>query len=377
MAVDHGHGQRMESQRDVFGAGRDLHLNVGAMNGGSAQPSPPSPTYDRSRPLFIQYLNPEVLACYGLFCRGVHSERVLRESLRITRLAVLLTDANLVFPASYIFEVPCFAVFLREISPLVASGRVSCVAPVMDLEAYRELKAEEYRHDRVNPYAAKVELGGERIVAWQPRLGSSTADISSLWHSAFEENGDFSGLVESVSARWSGRREDIEDSLYSVPQRLEGQAVVGRFVQKVIPIGLTARESTRVNILLSRAYLLSYLRDLRANMLVDFDHSDLSCGVSAAHEGSAFSLLSARRFDLALRWIGIHTYVHGTASWQQLISLRSIPEFGELTLALYAQDYPVSLRSAVVRIRRTTEIKDAENFAQAQRNVCVVVSQLC
>ncbi|MFI9585107.1 hypothetical protein ACIHCQ_25395 [Streptomyces sp. NPDC052236] len=377
MAIDRGHDQRMESQRDVYGAGRDLYVNVGAANGGSVPRSSPSHTYDRSRPLFIQYLNPEVLACYGLNCRGVQSERVLKDSLRITRLAVLLTDANLVFPASYIFEVPCFSVFLHEISPLVVSGSVSCVAPVMDLEAYRDIKAEEYRHDRVNPYVLKMDMAAERDVTWQPRLGSSTADIATLWHSAFEENGEFTGLVESVSARWAGRRGEIEETLHSVPQRLEGQAAVGRFVQKVIPVGLTARETTRINMLLSRAYLLSYLRDLRANMLVDFLHSDLSCGISETRGDSTFSLLSARRFDLALQWIGIHTYVHGAASWQHLVSLRSMPEFGELTLALYAQNSPVSLRSAVIRIRRITELEDAMNLIQAQRNVGTVVSQLC
>ncbi|MFE7439016.1 hypothetical protein ACFU7X_00870 [Streptomyces chartreusis] len=367
----------MAARRDVYGAGRDLYLNVSAMNGGEDLSLPHMSSYDRSRPVFIQYLNPEVLACYGLSCRGVHSERILRASLQITRLAVLLTDTSLIFPASYIFEVPCFSEFLREISPLVSSGAIVCVAPVIDPDAYRELKAEEYRRDAVNPYSSKAMREMERSIAWQPRLGSSSADIGVLWESAFEKDGDFSGLVESVSARWTGRQDEIEELLHSVPQRLDGQAVVGRFIQQVIPVELSARESSRINMMLSRSYLLSYLRDLRANMLVDFDHSDLSCGMLPERDGFRFSLLSARKFDLALQWVGIHAYVHGAATWHHLISLRSMPEFGELTLALFAHNARVSLRSAVVRSRRINELEDAVDLAQAQRNVGTVASQLC
>ncbi|RPE40975.1 hypothetical protein EDD90_4049 [Streptomyces sp. Ag109_O5-1] len=327
--------------------------------------------------MFIQYLNPEVLACYGMSYQSIRSQQILRCSLQITRLAVLLTDASLVFPASYIFEVPHFSDFLREISPLMASGAITCVAPVIDLEEYRELKAEEYRKDSVNPYSSKVLHETERSMAWQPRMGSSSADIAALWESAFEKDGDFSGLTESVSARWSGRPDEIEELLHSVPRRLDGQAVVGRFVQKVIPVALSPRETIRINMLLSRAYLISYLRDLRANMLVDFDHSDLSCGMSPERDSFRFSLISARQFDLALQWMGIHGYVHYVATWHHLISLRSMPEFGELTLALFAHNAPVSLRSAVIRTRRTSDLENADNLAQAKRNICAVASQLC
>lgn len=373
--------QHMESHRDAYGAGRDLHLHVGTHVGpdtGHGQGGVGRwPAYDRDRPLFMQYFNPEVLACYGLSA-AVQMRRVLELSLRATRLAVLLTDASLLFPASYLFEVPGFSRFLDDVAPLGAWGSLSYIAPVGDLAVYRDIKAAEYRHDEVNPYAGKGAAVPERDYVWQPRFGHSTAvDIAAEWRAALAGDGALGGVVEAVSRRWGGRGGNAEQALHSVPDRLAGQALVGRLVQQVIPVGLTPGETARIDMLLSRAYLLSYLQELRANMLVDFSHADLSCGLSGGAESGSYSLLSARRFDLALQWLGLHDYVYRTAAWTDLMLLRSMPEFGALTLALYEQNAATSLRSAVVHIRQAAELKPAINLTQAQRNVSAVASRVC
>lgn len=369
----------MQSRRDLYGAGRDLHVSLNLPSNSTAEEqSLPGHGYDRNRPLFIQYLNPEVLSCYGLSSKTVHADKILRNSLRATRLAVLLTDACLVFPVSYIFESPCFPQFLREISPLVSSGDVSYAAPVVDIYAYREIKVEEYRNDPVNPYMATRPEIAHQDLTWQPRLASSTAeDIETAWYVALEDGGEFSGIVQTISKRSSGGTEGIEEALHLAPERLAGQALVGRFVQSALPVALTSREMTRINMLLSRVYLSSYLTELRASMLVDFSFGELSCGLSAETNIAGFSLLSARLFDLALQWLGLRQYVYSSASWVDLISLRSMPEFGVLMSELYRRDSPVSFRSAVIKIRQGSDLNNAITLTQAKRAVCSVASQLC
>jgi hypothetical protein len=371
--------QHMESRRDVYGAGRDLYLTLGQPDGGvTARHSRSSAAYDRSRPLFIQYLNPEVLSCYGFSFSNENATRILEDSLRATRLAALLTDAQLVFPASYIFEVPRFHVFLQDISTLITSGNVSYVAPVADLNEYRETKAKEYRNDSTHRYDGKMGATVQKNLVWQPRIGTATAsDIATHWRTSLDENGLLWRMIPTVSSRWTGSKENPEEVLRAIPERLDGQAFIGRFVQKVLPVGLTPGESTRINMVISRSYLLSYLTDLRANMLVDFSHADLSCGLLEDPDHPNFFLLSARRFDLALRWIGLHSYVHRVATWNALLSLRSMPEFGELTSVLYARREENSFRTAVIRTRRGAQLDNAATLTQAKRNVAAVASQLC
>ena len=279
-ASGHDLDQRVTARRDVYNAGRDLHLTLSS----SAVPATGSRsgpmTYDRGKPLFVQYLNPEVLACYGLGSGGRHMAQVLAQALSATRAGVLLTDAGLTFPASYVFEVPCFPAFLREISPLIPLGEVSYTSPVRDLDDYRAMKHTEYRNDPVNPYARRRRGAAVRNMVWRPRLGGTTHDIIADWDAALAPDGWLNGVVETVGVRWKGSPSRLEEALHSAPRRLEGQAMIGRFLEKTFPVGLTPRETARIDMLLSRGYLLSYLSDLGANMLCDFPWAALSCAAS-------------------------------------------------------------------------------------------------
>lgn len=153
--------------------------------------------------------------------------------------------------------------------------------------------------------------------------------------------------------------------------------MIGRFLEKTLPVALTPYETTQVDMLLSRSYLLSYLTELGANMLVDFPWAGLSCGISQEHGSRhGFSLLSVRRFDLVLGWLGMHTYVYHLAELPELVQLRSIPEFGALTSAIYDRAESTSLRAAVMKVRQDATLSPARTLAQAQRNVISTAERL-
>ncbi|MDQ3896858.1 MAG: hypothetical protein M3326_06345, partial [Actinomycetota bacterium] len=56
------------------------------------------------RPVFLQFLNPEIRALYGVTSQ-LTSHQLVSAAMLLTRYAILLTEGPLVMPATYLFEV--------------------------------------------------------------------------------------------------------------------------------------------------------------------------------------------------------------------------------------------------------------------------------
>ncbi|MFE2756304.1 hypothetical protein ACFXGA_30320 [Actinosynnema sp. NPDC059335] len=356
--------QVVASARDAFVAGRDIHL--------SGVP-PAGPLYDRTRPVFVQYLNPEILHCYGFPLRRGQPQLTTEQALHATRLAVLATDANLVMPASYLFEVPGIPSLLERLRDLVALRQVAYCAPTPDVMRYGERKAAEYRADPENPYVTPLSPALARDLVWSPRGAGSTADhIACRWDAALGRDGELGRLASSLARHWPPGHREPEGELRAVPERLGEQAFVTRFVARAIPTRPHPEELARIGWFVSHAYLSSYLHDLDATILRDFPFGGLSCGVE---QDPGVSAVSARALDLALHWLGLADFVHVTASWAELVHLRSTPEFGSIAVASQSPDRMEGLRRAVVRSRasRPAEVK---SLAQAESAVRTAADSL-
>ncbi|RKN22597.1 hypothetical protein D7147_08100 [Micromonospora musae] len=373
------HQQDINPRRDGYVAGRDLHLHLPAQQL-SLYPEErfTTPlTYDRARPIFLQYLNPEIRSCYGRPPTARFTETDLSQALHATRLAVLATDEELVLPASYLFEVPVLSVFLTRIRPLVVRGVVHYSSHIADLDSYVEHKAVEYRGDARNPYDLTPHRRLIDGLVWRPRYAQNTAsDIAQSWRDALDSHGQLASTLVSVSRRWPDRAGDVETHLREVPERLEGQAFVGRFVRATVPVPLEAEERSRVDMFLSRQYLASYLRDLDAAIVADFDFGDFSCGIRQLRSSLADRVLSARAFDLGLSWLGIHDLVHHGTRWRDLLSLRATPEFGAIATATQHPVLRARLREAVIRGRKQIRFQNATTIPQAHTVVSVVANRL-
>jgi hypothetical protein len=246
--------QLIFARRDAFAAARDLYLTV-VLNSLSIGPLDGERTYNRDRSVFVQYLNPEILACYGLEINGAHAGIIQLNAIRATRLAVLATDHHLIIPLSYMFEIAWINNFIRSIEPLVINGLVQYASSVPDLSDYRDIKVNEYRRDSLNPYS---NFNPRRIVAhdhliWAPRPGRSTAvDIGERWRKALSPKGDLHTLVRSTAIRQRRTQARVERILVKTPERLEGQAFIKRFVQQILPTEITAIDSSTLAFLLSK-----------------------------------------------------------------------------------------------------------------------------
>lgn len=369
--------QLILARRDAFAAARDLYLTVvlGAVSHAGVAGEG---RYDRSRPVFVQFLNPEVLACYGYRVNGRHSSAVLRNALTATRVALLSTDRYLVFPSSYIFEVAWFDLFLADVRPLVAAGHIRYTSPGPDLGEYRESKLFEYRNDRDSPYRA---FDPARVTAygglpWTPRPGGSTAvDIGERWKTSLMPGGALHGLVRSTVERGRRGYTKTERNLAKIPGRLAGQAFIKRFVEHLLPVPLGAADGNALAFFLSAAYLESYVTDLNAMMLVDFPFAALSCGVQQHCPGLKDRLVSVPEFDKAFQLLRIHEYVYKHATWDELLRIRSSAEFGVISSAI-GDGFALGLMLAILVARKESRFRVATSYQQAMANLAIVADQL-
>ncbi|MBB5628292.1 hypothetical protein [Sphaerisporangium krabiense] len=385
-AARHGHmaGQRVLARGDAFTAARDLSVNV-TLGGTPVTPDGTAAarrteaaregTHRRERPLFVQYLNPEILACYGRDAAGRDAEAAMRQALDATRLAVLLTDSYLLFPSSSMFELPWFGVFLGNLTPLVHEGLVRHTSTTPELSAYRERKAREYRGDRGNAYARAGPLRVAPDLAWYPRFGDPTATgIAEMWKRAVTPDGDLSGLVRTLARAWGRPYDQVAAVMAASPDRLDGQAFVRRFVERTLPAPVPDQARGRLAQFVSAAYLRCYVRDLDASLLTDLPLAPLSCGLDETEDGLRGRVLSYRRLDLALRWLRVDEFVHDGATWRELVLLRSRPEFGVITSTLYGSGSADAVRCAVVRAG--AGLDPALTCGQAVSNVAAVAERL-
>jgi hypothetical protein len=78
-------------------------------------------------------------------------------------------------------------------------------------------------------------------------------------------------------------------------------------------------------------------------------HGDLMLNLTCGLGGMDGRLLSARRLEPVLHWLRIHEFVHRTASWEELLRLRSLPEFGFVIERLFTERSVGPLRLAALK----------------------------
>ncbi|MFC4586099.1 hypothetical protein [Sphaerisporangium corydalis] len=368
-------GQRIVARRDAFTAARDLHVNVRMER--PAAPPEGTDVYRRERSLFIQYVNPEILACHGMDATRDDAGQIMTQALSATRLAVLLTDAYLIFPSSYIFELPWFDEFLARIAPLVHDGLVRHTSATPELTAYQEKKALEYRQDERNPYSGAHRVHAFPDLVWYPHFGKPVSiGIAEMWARALTPEGDLSGVVHSVVRAFHRPYGRVERAMAKSPERLQGQAFVRRFVERTLPGPLPGDAGSLLGLFLSAAYLRCYVRDLDTSLLTDLPIGPLSCELGTAGRDMRGRILSSRRLDLALQWLRVDHFVHRGASWKELVLLRSSPEFGMITSMLFGNGSANAFRLAIISAGRSRHFGPAATCGDALSNVAIVADHL-
>jgi hypothetical protein len=287
----------------------------------------------RDRAIFAQFINPEFLTLHSQADLLRNPDAAKRRLAYCTRMAILTSRIGLILPASYLFEVPGVAEFMSEVRELSEVGAIQLAAPASGLDEYRENKVNEYRDESTsNPYL-NAELV-ERVdrVTWRPRHGSTAAQsIADAWAAETRQGAILGGVVravadsEDVSLRIANRK------IARVPERMDGRALVSKYVFNVIGTPLPTPEKQAVRWLLSNKYLESYLDDLDAAVLVDFEFGSFSTAGSGPRRE-----ISASRLTQVFRLLSIEDLVTRTSGgWSEILAIRDSIEFDILLRALY------------------------------------------
>lgn len=286
----------------------------------------------RDRPIFAQFINPEFL--------GLHNQRNLLsrpEAIRsrldyVTRMALFASRVGLVLPASYLFEVPGVVEFMADTHELAELGAIQFTAPASSLGEYQAVKTLEYRDDPRNPYVSEPPHGLEHL-PWRPRHGGSAGrSIIEEWSQEVRPGAALAPVVEAIARSQNLTYRAAARTLSAVPERLEGRALVARFVVEAIKSPIPPAGRYAVEWLLSNKYLESYLNDLDAAILVDFPFGSFA-PTAGAHD---LREISATRMERVLKLLGIgETVLHAAPDWQMLLSLRDAFALDVLLPALY------------------------------------------
>jgi hypothetical protein len=280
-------------------------------------------------------MNPEILGLYGVTRRIGQRQRYLA-TMQTTRYALLIANDTLVMPASYLFEVDIIDQILVGIQVLIDMGLVYVASPTADLLEYVQSKRREYR-DEAGLFVGYVdERSLDRLndvtPLWIPRIRrSASGDIRTAWrHALYLPDGIWMRILRAARKRAGVTASKLEDAIYGVPDQLEGRAFIFRYAERRLPIHLEPDESTEIAMMISRAYLWSYLEEYDAAILIDTPLGALDCGLPPENADGALRTVSYRQLARFLRYIGINEYIDNRLDWYSLTQVREHPAFQEL-----------------------------------------------
>ena len=284
---------------------------------------------------FLHWLNREILRLYAGPRAASNNATLGRVALRLTRYALTLTDKPLIIPPAALFELDFVGSYLSSLSAVCRSQLVQFSSPTSDLGLYAVQKQREYRDESplFGRYVTAVPVVDERYLQhlhWLPRVRKSASrEISRTWVDELViVGGVINQLAASRAQRHGGVSNKIETSLASLPERLEGRAFIMEHVTPLLPIDLTPRERSDMDLMLSRAWIMSFLSEYDASLLVDTPLGLLDCGVNYTDASGCPRLFSFRVARTIYSAVGIDRAIEKDLSLASLIECMSEPIVG-------------------------------------------------
>ncbi len=271
-------------------------------------------------------MNPEILRLYGVTTRFEIS-RIYKESIKITKYGFLIGREKIIMPGSYIFEVPVIQRFLKNIAPISRLGLFQVASPTPILVNYSKEKRKEYR-DELSLFPNYLSNNSKETIIpcqWLPRVARVTAnDIREEWHHQLQNNGFWQDVLRNRTRSFSPLTK-WETIIATVPDRLDGRAFITRYVNALLPFNLDVEENTNMDLLISHAYLNSYLEEYGAFILCDTPLGLLDCRLANNWADGIIRVLPMRSFVSFFEFIGVCHLIDGRMGWLQLLELRSKP----------------------------------------------------
>ena len=329
---------------------------------------------------FLHFLNSEILGIY----RGAQSpdsKYVFISARRLTRTALLFTDHPVIVPPAALFERDFADRFLDWILPASRLGLVEYASPTQDLGQFAIKKQREYRdHDSLFArYAISNTTTQNRhldSLTWLPRIQkSASVEITKEWDLQLNKDaGVLHRIVESRVRRFHSTTH-FESELAAIPTSLGGRAFITQNVAGLLSEELTNKEGTSLGLMISGAYIMSFLEEFGAAILIDTPLGKLDCGLPETDAKGSRVLFSYRRIREILHMLGLAAPLDAMDSLGQLIELRTDPIFQWLrALVLEALDSSPSRLIWALTISKYTP--QAEKVGASVRTTRALLHQI-
>lgn len=285
----------------------------------------PSSAVGLPRPLFIQFLNPEILALYGV--KLPLEKNAYLQVLQIIRYGFLISRDRIILPGSYLFEVPGIDKVLRSIALIIRAGIVYIASPSATLTLYAEQKRREYRDETLlfDRYTTRSEMNLYNDLRFSPRVARSSAvDISAAWAKEMDTGGILDYVLHN-RPKCRKNLSSLEKSISAVPYHLDGRAFITRFVLPFFPFTPMVQDVTKISFFISRVYLESYIDEYKAFIISDTPLGDLDCKLNTYSRAGELQKVSFKNFASIFETLGIRQYFERSLNWGQLIELRAKP----------------------------------------------------
>ena len=273
--------------------------------------------------VFVQFVNPELLGLYG--CQ-LTDKKLLAVATKLARIGLMVGEDGLVLPRSYLLEVQIIDQLLDYLRAARAAGliQISSDSPV-GLE-FLAKKRREYRTqiELFPGYSDDTSLSDLDSSLWTPRTRSSSGDITKEWVGHLKEGGIWQDVLAQGSRPYLNRPlTRIENAIEATPQLLDGRAFIFRYVRELLPLALEAQQRVLIEMMISRTYLLSYMIEYDASIMIDLPLGGFDCGLAKELDGGA--VISVRRFLEFLALLGISPQIASSMSMTALLRLRREP----------------------------------------------------
>jgi len=288
--------------------------------------------------LFVQYLNPELTNLYGV-SHAFRAEKIYNHAERLTRYAVLFANEGIVFPHSYLGEVPVLDQLLKHLAPVRAAGLVFGAGPTASIGEYFQEKRTEYRDEPglfpnyFSPQSKYAHIDG---LLWYPRFKRSASRyIKQAWKEGLvSPKGHWQHILENNPAVRNKLPSQLESAISQAPTKLNGRAFIYRYVEPHLPFVLQSGEKAATETIISKAYLQSYLDECEAFLLIDTPLGKLDCDLPSHNARGELQLLSWRRIGDFFDALELRQIIESNLSWIDILALRAIPNFKHLVQAL-------------------------------------------
>lgn len=238
--------------------------------------------------LLINFLNPEITKLYNFDVNSLDGWKRKHIS-ELTKICYILTassvrrkenvgfDGKIIIPVTYFGEIEWINDYLVEIEPLIDQKIVCYTSSVPNIEERIELKKKEYRDNPVilGRYK-KFNYSLVNKIIYQPKvIYSARAVITEKWKKSVEMEDDF--WINIIRRTGKYHFDVMEDTLYRIPELLDGKALIYEFIKPVIPVEIDKREQAILELRLSEYYLMSFFYEYDCRIITNTKFGMLDC----------------------------------------------------------------------------------------------------